>query len=270
MILGYRSEDYQEYGLKIPARVKLAKQTSNILIAGKSGSGKSLSARWYLWQLLAHEESTVYISDYKGGEEYEAFEGSPSYASGEEAVRMIQAYYTFFTEVRNQRLRLTHHYTLYVEEWMGLLAYAETQDKKLKSSLLAQIGELLAVSRGLNMGIFLTVQRADASLFNTGSREQFQAVLSFGRCSAEHFRMLGFAGELEENPTTAYRPGQALALVDGQAGVQELLVPWISNGVDMCRDMRFYLDRQPDIRELTRAIAGGRSPGCDRGTGRWA
>ena len=107
---------------------------------------------------------------------------------------MIQAYYTFFTEVRNQRLRLTHHYTLYVEEWMGLLTYAETQDKKLKSSLLAQIGELLAVSRGLNMGIFLTVQRADASLFNTGSREQFQAVLSFGRCSAEHFRMLGFAG----------------------------------------------------------------------------
>ena len=41
MILGYRSEDYQEYGLKIPARVKLAKQTSNILIAGKSGSGKA-------------------------------------------------------------------------------------------------------------------------------------------------------------------------------------------------------------------------------------
>lgn len=261
MTLGYLLEDYREYGLKVPARVKLAKQTSNILIAGKSGSGKSLSARWYLWQLLAYGESTVYISDYKGGEEYEAFEGSLSYASGEEAIRMIQDYYAFFTEVRNQRLRLTHHYTLFIEEWMGLLTYAETRDKRLKSSLIAQIGELLAVSRGLNLGVFLAVQRADASLFNTGSREQFQAVLSFGRCSAEHFRMLGFSGELEDNPTTAYRPGQALALVDGQAGVQELLVPWISNSTDMCRDMRCYLDRQPDIRELTRAIAEGRSPG---------
>ena len=71
-----------------------------ILVAGVSGSGKSLSARWYLWQLLHNRESLVYIADYKAGEEYEAFEGSPSYASGEKAFDMINDFYQFFTEVR--------------------------------------------------------------------------------------------------------------------------------------------------------------------------
>ena len=78
MKLGYLLEDYQKTGIKIPLNIKLAKKTSSVLIAGKSGSGKSLSARWYIGNLLTTGESAVYIADYKGGEEYEAFEGSLS------------------------------------------------------------------------------------------------------------------------------------------------------------------------------------------------
>jgi len=248
MILGYRMSDYQEYGLKVPVSIILAKQTSSILIAGKSGSGKSLSARWYLWQMLSSGESTVYISDYKAGEEYEPFEGLSAYASGSDAIQMIFDYYDFFTEIRSKRIRLEKHYTLFIEEYFGLLTYAETQSKKLKTEIMSKVGELLAVSRGLNMGIILCVQRADATNFASGSREQFQAVLSFGRCSAEQFRMLGFSGELEENPTGSYKAGQALALIDGQESVQEIIVPLIKNPDIMCRDLRFYLSHQPDLR----------------------
>ena len=248
MILGYRMSDYQEYSLKVPVSITLAKQTSSILIAGKSGSGKSLSARWYLWQMLSSGESAVYISDYKAGEEYEMFEGLPAYASGSDAVQMILDFYDFFTEVRSRRIRLKKHYTLFIEEYFGLLTYAETQSKKLKTEIMSKIGELLAVSRGSNFGIILCIQRADASNFSSGSREQFQAVLSFGRCSAEQFRMLGFSGELEGNPTGSYKAGQALALVDGQESVQEIIVPLIVNPDIMCRDLRFYLFHQPDLR----------------------
>ena len=255
MILGYRMSDYQEYGLKVPVSIILAKQTSNILIAGKSGSGKSLSARWYLWQMLSSGESAVYISDYKAGEEYEMFEGLPAYASGSDAVQMILDFYDFFTEIRSRRIKLKKHYTLFIEEYFGLLTYAETQSKKLKTEIMSKVGELLAVSRGLNMGIMLCVQRADATNFASGSREQFQAVLSFGRCSAEQFRMLGFSSELEENPTVSYKAGQALALVDGQESVQEVIVPLIKNPDVMCRDLRFYLSRQPDLRPPDRADA---------------
>ena len=179
MKLGYLLEDYQKTGIKIPLNIKLAKQTSSVLIAGKSGSGKSLSARWYIGNLLATGESAVYIADYKGGEEYEALEGSSSYASGSDAVTLIQDFYDFFVYVRENKIKLEKHYTLFIEEWFGLLTYAETQSKKLKTELQAKIGELLAVSRGLNMGVFICVQRADAHLFDSGSREQFQCGVSF-------------------------------------------------------------------------------------------
>lgn len=261
MNLGYYLEDYQSTGIKVPLEIQLRKKISNILLAGKSGSGKSLSGRWYIGEMLSTGESLVYMCDYKAGEEYEAFEGAPSYASGADAIQMILDFYDFFTEVRNQKLRLQQHYTLFIEEMSGLLNYAETQSKKLKTELQAKIGELLAVSRGLNMGVIVCVQRADASLFSSGAREQFMCIMSFGRCSAEQFRMLGFSGELEENPTVNYKPGQALVLLDGQEGIQEIIVPLAANPDVLCRNIRYYLDRQPDIRSLTRAIAEGRSKG---------
>lgn len=257
MKLGYLRAEYLEAGVKVPLEIKLEKQTSSVLIAGKSGSGKSLSARWYIGNLLATGESAVYIADYKGGEEYELLEGSSSYASGSDAVTMIQDFYDFFVYVRENKIKLEKHYTLFIEEWFGLLTYAETQSKKLKTELQAKIGELLAVSRGLNMGVFICVQRADAHLFDSGSREQFQCVISFGRCSAEQFRMLGFSGELEENPTSSYRPGQALALIDGQDGVQEIIVPRIRNSDTLNREIRRKLDRQAELAALIAGTAEG-------------
>lgn len=261
MVLGYLRQDYENCRLKIPLSITMAKKTSNILIAGKSGSGKSLSSRWYLWNMLHTAESKVYISDYKGGEEYEAFEGSPSYASGEEAIDMINDFYAFFVEIRNKGIRLRHHYTLFIEEYFGVLTYAETKSKKLKTEIMAKVGELLAVSRGLNIGIIICIQRADASNFSSGSREQFQCILSFGRCSAEQFRMLGFSGEMDENPTASYRSGQALALIDGQESIHEIIVPLIKNPNVLCQGIRNYLDRQDDIISLTHAIAKGKSMG---------
>lgn len=263
MILGYSRSDYTEFGLKLPRRLILGDAVAHLLIAGKSGSGKSLSLRWYLWQLLHNRESVIYVADYKGGREYETFEGSPSYASGAAAFEMIEAYYQFFTAIRDQRIRLRQHYTLVIEEWLGLLTYAETQSKKLKADLMAKIGEILAVGRGLNIGIILCVQRADASLFSNGAREQFQAVIAFGRTSAEHFRMLGFAGEMDSNPTGAYKPGQAICIVDGQDAPFEIIVPLISNPEVMTKTTRQYLDQQSGLASLARATGEARRAGLD-------
>lgn len=141
-----------------------------------------------------------------------------------------------------------------------MLTYAENQSKKQKTDIMAKIGEILAVGRGLNIGIILCVQRADASYFSAGTRDQFQVVISFGRCSAEQFRMLGFHGEMEDNPTANYKSGQALVLVDGQEAIREITVPWIPNEKELCRQIRYLLDRQPDLTALCRAAAEGRSP----------
>ena len=47
MVLGYDTQSWQNFRVKVPVTIILPKKNSNILIAGKSGSGKSLSARYY-------------------------------------------------------------------------------------------------------------------------------------------------------------------------------------------------------------------------------
>lgn len=262
MILGYKYEDFIQIGIKVPVDITLSKKTSHLLISGKSGSGKSLSARWYLWQILHHKEGRVFIADYKGGEEYESLEGSAAYASGPNAINLINSFYQFYTVIRSNRIRLKKYHALYIEEWAGLLSYVEAVfDKKEKTALLSKVGEMQCVGRGLNLGIILVIQRPDAAFFQNGSREQFQCIINFGRCSSDAFKMLGFASEMEDNPTFAYQPGQALAYIDGQSSVQELIIPRISNETEMCRQIRRQLDKQPAIDLLARAAAEGKSTG---------
>jgi len=253
MQIGYLRNDYRDNGLRIPYSISLPFKDSSILIVGKSGSGKSLSAKLYVYTMLVRRESAVYIADYKGGIEYEALQGSPSYASGEKTIDMIRNYYDFFVMVRNEHLRLEQHYTLFIEEWFGLLTYAETKSKQLKNELMAKVGEILAVGRGLNIGIMLCVQRADAALFTAGTREQFQVILAFGRSSQEQFRMLGFSGELEENPTTEYKAGEALCMADGQQEPVELIVPYVKNGDVLSNNIRKLMDLQKPLCELVQA-----------------
>lgn len=88
MIIGYDREDWKKFQIKNPVEIVLPKKTNNILVSGKSGSGKSMSLLWYIWQLLYKQESLVYIVDYKGGEEF-PFEGLSSYAYGEQVFDMI-------------------------------------------------------------------------------------------------------------------------------------------------------------------------------------
>ena len=70
MTIGYDQNDWKQFQIKNPVEIVLPKKTSNILVSGKSGSGKSKSILWYIWQSLRNQESVVYLADYKAGEEY--------------------------------------------------------------------------------------------------------------------------------------------------------------------------------------------------------
>ena len=75
---------------------------------------------------------------------------------------------------------------------------------------------------------------------------------SFGRLSREQ-RLMLFAGE-DLNNTRNYKTGQGIALIDGQEGATEIIVPWIHEQDILLKRIRNYMDRQPSIQELLHQI----------------
>ena len=196
----------------------------------------------------------MYLADFKAGKEYAPLKGCSAYSCADNAVSMIYNYYELYSEIRHHQNPEIGHVTLVIEEWFGLLSYIESIDKKQKNDLMAKVGEILALGRGIGngIGIFLLVQRADSSNFSAGSREQFQNLLCFGRLSREQ-RLMLFAGE-DLNNTRNYKTGQGIALIDGQEGATEIIVPWIPEQDILLKRIRNYMDRQPSIQELLHQI----------------
>lgn len=257
MKIAYDLAEWVEMGLKLPISISLPKKDAHLLIAGKSGSGKSLSCQYFMRQALKDAESQIFVADYKAGEEYAMLEGCPSYASGDTAVDMITDFYDFFQVLREKRRCPELHYTLFVEEYFGLLNFIEIKHgKKERTDLMQKVGELLAVSRGYNLGVWIAVQRADASLFAAGARDNFQIIVALGRLSKEQKGML-FSGE--DIPGRNYPPGQGIVLIDGQGEPREIIVPEIKNSNVMRCAIRQALDAQPTLSSLAHAAAEGQS-----------
>ena len=249
MILGYDLSLWQEYHIKVPIESNIHKNPHS-LIVGKSGSGKSQSFLWYTYHLLKEKESMMYICDFKSGKEYQALKGCDSYAYADSAIDMIQDYYNLYTYLRKTGDTSIPHITLAIEEWFGLLGYIEGKDKKLKTELMQKVGEILALGRGIGngIGVIVLVQRADSSNFSAGSREQFQNICSFGRISKEQKNMLFAGEELEEMKN--YSSGQGLVLIDGQGGMEEIIVPWVPEQEKMLNVILQHMQKQPSLKEL--------------------
>ena len=103
----------------------------------------------------------MYLADFKAGKEYAPLKGCSAYSCADSAVSMIYNYYELYSEIRHHQNPEIGHVTLVIEEWFGLLSYIESIDKKQKNDLMAKVGEILALGRGIGngIGIFLLVQR---------------------------------------------------------------------------------------------------------------
>ncbi|WP_312502924.1 hypothetical protein [Lacrimispora sp.] len=249
MVLGYSLGDWESYGIKTPITTNLIKNSS-CLIAGKSGSGKSLTFLWYTYGILKYKESLIYLADFKAGKEYNRLKTCSSYSYADNAIEMIRNYYDLYCKMRKTDSTNIPHITLAIEEWFGLLTYLETIDKKSKTEIMNMVAEILALGRGIGngIGIILLIQRADSSNFTSGSRDQFQNICCFGRISKEQKNMLFSGEDIDMNKN--YPAGQGLTMIDGQGSVQEIIVPQIVNQNKLLFKIHSYLDNQPTLQEL--------------------
>lgn len=211
---GYDLEIFNDTGLKVPICLSAATHC-HALITGASGTGKSYALLFLLGQILKSEPNTVvYFCDFKA-EDFSFLNGYEHYYSGNACYDGIMAYYDVFTKARESGNH-SKRFLLICDEYPALVNYLQGQDKANKSKhatdILNSISEILMLGRSMNFKIWIVTQRADASLFNGGSRDNFMVKVGLGRMSKEQKSMI-FTGE--EIPDRIFYQGEGIMLADG-------------------------------------------------------
>lgn len=224
----------------VPLQLKVSSHC-HALITGSSGSGKSYALLYLLGCLLQDiPEIEIYFCDFKNSEDFAFLKGYLHYYSGNSCYDGVMAYYESFCNARiNGRAKKRH--LLIFDEYPAFLNYLSTIDKQEKTKkagdILGVIAEILMLGRGIQYGVWIVTQRADASLFANGARDNFMVVLGLGRMSKEQKGMI-FAGE--ELPDKIYHQGEGCLLADGYP-LYEVAYPRIKNIVDWKKHIKEIL-----------------------------
>lgn len=229
-------------GGRPPAPLALSvKSHCHALITGSSGSGKSYALLYLLGCLLQDiPETDVYFCDFKNSEDFAFMQGYPHYYGGNDCYDGVMAYYESFCNARTAG-KTAGRNVLIFDEYPAFISYLSAKDKQDKTKkagdILGAVAEILMLGRGIGFGVWIVTQRADASLFANGARDNFMVVLGLGRMSKEQKGMV-FSGE--ELPDKIYHQGEGCLLADGHP-LHEVAYPRIRNTVDWKRHIKEIL-----------------------------
>lgn len=235
---------YNTGGGTIPSPVKLSVESHpHALITGGSGSGKSYALQYLIGCILQDISiSDFYICDFKNSHDFEFLENYEHFYVNTGCFDGIMSYYDRFTQKR-QNKRQRGRSLLIIDEYPAFISYLSSIDKlqktKKASEITNAIAEILMLGRGINCGVWIVTQRADASLFANGARDNFQVILGLGRMSREQKGMV-FTGE--EIPDRIYRQGEGLLLADGHP-LYEIKIPKITNLINWRKHILLSLQK---------------------------
>ena len=230
MVWAYDRDTAYNFQMKLPVESELDSHV-HLLLTGSSGSGKSVALLFLLGKKLqADPDTCVYVCDFKNSADFRflAKKNYPYFFAGDDCFRGIMQFHERFNEAR-QSGETGRRFLLGFDEYPAFISRLQMQDKQEKTKKAAEVlnmvSEILMLGRGIGYGVWIVTQRADASLFSGGSRDNFMVLLALGRLSREQKGML-FSGE--ELPDRVYQPGEGVILLDGRE-VEEVKIPWITD-----------------------------------------
>lgn len=230
MVWAYDRDTAYDVQMKLPVESSIDSHP-HALLTGSSGSGKSVALLFLLGKRLqADPDTCIYVCDFKNSADFRFLAKSnyPYYFAGDDSFRGITKFYERFNAAR-QSGETGRRFLLVFDEYPAFISRLQMQDKQEKTKkageVLNMVSEILMLGRGIGFGVWIVTQRADASLFSGGSRDNFMVLLALGRLSREQKGML-FSGE--ELPDRVYQPGEGVILLDGRE-VKEVKIPWITD-----------------------------------------
>ena len=195
-----------------PLYVSLLK-SPHWLIAGGSGSGKSVACLYWLNSLVGTNQVELWVADFKKSGDFEGISGR--YAAYEDCVTLLGDYYQAFQEIKYKETG--KRIMLVFDEYSAFCVWLEQHDKAAFKRLQGYMAEILMQGRELPGGgsawLWCLVQRPDSEYLAKGSRINYMVRICMGSVSRETKTML-FDTELPENYTP--RTGCGVISEDGK------------------------------------------------------
>lgn len=215
-------------------------QEPNIMVVGKTGSGKSHFMLMVLGLYAKYIPSvSITVCDYKKSS-FAQFKDTLNFHGYENVPDGIRAFYQEFTErlEANDEERNKHIRVLLIDEYGALIS---AQDKKVADELRSMIANMLFMGRSLGIKVVIGVQRADAEHFKAGARDQFRAILALGNISKEQKAML--FNDWKAGMTQNCGLGEGYLLIDGQGAPEWVKVAPIKDMDSLTASIREAMTR---------------------------
>ena len=160
----------------------------NILLLGKTGSGKSYALSIIAGIYARIPNVSIVICDYKKST-FAHFDDTPNFFGYNEVSRGIQRVYDEFNEriKANDKERNKRICVLMIDEYG---AYISALDSKIAKEQKRMIGEMLLMGRSLGIVICIATQYGSAEIFQAGARYQFRQILALGNLTEVEKEMI--------------------------------------------------------------------------------
>ena len=173
LVLGYRYEPWRDSGQIVPIVWDMATSPS-ILVAGPTGSGKTLFVKMLLERLLS-AGAEVTICDFKGFGDFRGF--VKDYAIGSECDAMLAKYCADFERVRLHGVPDGKHHVLIFDE-VG--AFVASKSKKEADEFMRMLSNVIFMGRIFSWSVIWLSQRFDHQTLPVSLREQASIKVHLG------------------------------------------------------------------------------------------
>lgn len=202
-------------------RLVIPTTNTHILVAGRSGSGKTRSTLFLIAKsLFQNPNIDFYFSDYKNGGDYHFALNTGHLTDMQSAIDNA----CYVLSARQAGLSDRYPYVVVLDEYPSFILSLDSKDRKEYQSKLAT---LLNLGRAFEIHVWVVTQRPGAELFANGSRDNFNCRILMGTPSPETRRMM-IGDDISEIPADWLNNniGQGLLYRDG-LGISHIAMPQI-------------------------------------------
>ena len=216
LTLGYKLDAWKLYREKVPITIDLSPKTnSHILICGMSGSGKSYLENQILAKLaLAEPDGEIYFADYKQEDSFAYLRGCPRYYPYKDTIKALDIVYGRLLARQSGEDISRNPVTLVWDEYMAQALALISEDKRVASTIMGKVSEILMQGRSPSVRIVISCQRPDALAFPAGSRLNYGVVVVLGAVVRSTYEML-LPDHMEQAKGRKFGRGEGVVLLQG-------------------------------------------------------